>query len=366
MKFEASDLDSSTGEGTLLSLMLIVGTNNYSPGLFVAGGNNCTIFTSTDGRTWPAGTQPLPGCNGGSGAVVYAVHYADGRFWAAGSLSGPSSGCGLWNSADGFSWTQKTCSAANAVIRSFTSGIFNGSRVFVAGSTTSAPANQIFMVSTDGGTTWVDKNGPAAVAADYVGSLAFYNGSFVAGVLNNGVTTRSADGGATWVAGGGTGFIVSSTTFPVVTAGGDRFLAEGIVGTLASYTTSTDLGVSWTGSISGTTATTPHRGFAYSSDLNRLVMVHDACTLRTATGYTAFDSGQTMGTGCAAIDWRTVVYDPGLKIFVAAGNTQAGTLERFAVSPSGLIDSWTITSSSTNANQINSITVRPRVGQPAF
>ncbi len=358
--FETSSLDSATGEGSLLAMILLAGTISPIPTLYVAGGNNCTIFTSSDGKAWSTATQPLPNCVAGAGAV-YTMHFADGLFWAGGSLTTASSGCGLWSSPDAKSWTQRQCTVANAVIRSFTSGFVGsiGTRVFVAGSTTGTPAAQTFMVSTNGGATWTERTGPAAAAGDYVGSLAFFNNIFVATTTNTAVTTRSTDGGSSWSASGTTGMAFSTTTFPVLIATADRFVAEGLFSGFAYYLSSMDSGASWANSFTGTAASAPHRAVAYSADQGRLVMMHDGCSVRTATTYNAFDSGITMGTVCSGIDWRTVVYDPGLKQFVAAGNATTGVLERFAYSPSGLVDTWTINTTSTNANTINAMAVRP-------
>ncbi len=358
-------MDATSVEGSLLSLIL-VGQYPGVASLYVAGGNNCSIWRSNDGVSWTAAMNTLlPNCTGA--AAVYALHYADGLFMAVGSLTALTTGCGIWTSPDAVTWTQRTC-AGNAVLRSVTSGVVNGKRIFVAGATSSSNTNQVFSVSIDGGVTWTDRLGPTAAVGDYVGSLAFQNGIFHAGITNNSFLTKSLDGGASWNTAFNTALNATATTFPALIATDALIIAHlQTVGPNPAFVKSTDNGSSFAVPIQAGAAGTKLKAGAYSPGLDTLVLADVTCSMRTSKGLNSFDAATSMGSACTTIniDWYAVLWDASLNQFVAAGNTNGGLAERFGVSRTGLTDAWSFTTTNTGTNQINALTHRPYIA-PSF
>ena len=111
----------------------------YGQGLFVAGGNNGLLVTSTDGVSWNYRTSGF-----GSSNTIYGLAYGGGTFVAVG---GAASASVASTSTDGITWTTRTVNAGNKNLRgvAYCDGYFV---VTVGGGSTSP-----LILSTDG-ITW--------------------------------------------------------------------------------------------------------------------------------------------------------------------------------------------------------------------
>ena len=235
---------------------------------FVAVGANGALFSSTDGISWTALANPVPGVNlnavsyyggkfvavGNGGVILLSTDaatwtsystgtsnlYAISNFGVAGFAAAGASGT-ILTSSDGITWTPRTSNTTNPLY-----GITYGYNKYVAVGATSGGAGTL-LTSTDG-ITWVPYSLPSlaydlkgvayglpAVAYGYV-TTAPTIGIFVASGAN-GTLLTSLDGGLNWTI---QTAISGNPPINAVTFG-HQFIAVDNVG---SIYTSTD-GISW-------------------------------------------------------------------------------------------------------------------------
>lgn len=184
--------------------------------VYVAAGNNGALFSSADGVSWTALTNPAPTAN------LNAIAYSGGKYLAAGA------GGVILLSTDGVTWQQQTSNTANDLYA--VSG--NGVGGFVA----TGAAGSI-VTSTDGITWSASVSG--TVNALY--GITYANGKYIA-VGANGTLLSSADT-TTWQSiTPSTSSSLKTVTYGVASgATTGMFVALGDLGTLL---TSSD-GASW-------------------------------------------------------------------------------------------------------------------------
>jgi hypothetical protein len=147
----------------------------YGNNMFVTGGELGETSTSTDGATWTNST-------GAGIGEIRAIVCGDGKF-VAGSYSGK-----MAYSSDGIKWTVLTNSPfGNSSVHK----IVWGNNKFVAGGSSK------IAYSSDG-ITWTAVTDPFGGAGEYISTIAYGNGKFVAG-SSYGKMAYSSDG-ITWTA----------------------------------------------------------------------------------------------------------------------------------------------------------------------
>ncbi|MCP4283300.1 MAG: hypothetical protein GY792_02435 [Gammaproteobacteria bacterium] len=183
----------------------------------VTVGENGTILTSTDGKTWTARIS-------GTVANLTAVTYGKGTFVTAGQAGT------ILTSSDGVSWTKRTPGIAEQLW-----GISYGNGIFIA-----VGQRGIIITSPDR-VVWT----PRTVAASSLRGVAYSKGTFVTVGWDGRIF--SSTNGTTWtLRNSGTNKVVGSVVY-----GKGNFVAVGSSGTIL---TSPD-GISWKQRISGTSNT---------------------------------------------------------------------------------------------------------------
>jgi hypothetical protein len=200
----------------------------WGAGLFVLGGGNGQMTTSTDGVTWTTRTSGF-GTQG-----IFALTYGNGVY-VAGGLVGT-----LTTSTDGTTWTTRTSNFGSTAIRALT----YGDGLYVAGGETGQ-----LRTSTDA-VTWTTRT--STFGATNIRALT-YGTLYVAGG-DQGQLRTSTDA-ITWTT-RTSGFGVSTINALAYSDG--IYIATGAGGTI---NTSTD-GVTWTARTSGSTS--PINGVAVS------------------------------------------------------------------------------------------------------
>ena len=188
----------------------------YGNGLYVAVGASGTLTTSPDGTNWTSRTS------GFGTSSIEGVTYGDGLYVAVGRDGK------LTTSTDGITWASRTSAFGTTQIK----GVTYGDSLYVA-----AGYDGKLSTSTDG-TTWTSRT--SGFGTDNMFNVGYGNGLFIA---VGDLMTTSTDG-ITWTSrtsGFGSGQIYD------VTYGAGTYVAVGSSGTL---TTSTD-GITWTVRTSG-------------------------------------------------------------------------------------------------------------------
>jgi hypothetical protein len=151
--------------------------------IYVAVGNNGTLFSSSDGTTWTSRTSGF-----GSDAIL-DVAYGNGLFVAVGSNGKMST------STDGTTWTTRTANMATNPINKV--AYLNSLWIAVGGGMLSDGG---ITTSTDG-TTWTRRTVPSTVG-DNARYVTYGNGYYVVGTdYNSSNILYSANGTTGWTAG---------------------------------------------------------------------------------------------------------------------------------------------------------------------
>ena len=205
----------------------------YGNNMFVAVSYNTSTYdskiaTSTDGVTWTAVTTPPSGTD--------RIFYGNGKFIAVGTYKTAAS-------TDGVTWTAWSYNSSISI-----SSIAYGNDKFVAvgsGPGTGGGITSYCKVATStDGETWT--NVDVTFGEGYINSIAYGNGTFVAG-LNNGRMATSTDG-TTWT-------IVANSTFAAVGVigkiiyGNNTFVAVGldmVNSSMVSKVVTSPDGTTWT------------------------------------------------------------------------------------------------------------------------
>jgi hypothetical protein len=237
----------------------------YGNGLYVAGGNQAAISTSTDGISWTtrlviattstqinglaygAGVYVSVGSNthnksstdgitwttrAGGDSSFNDVIFADNLFVAAGSNTGGTSP-NLWTSTDGITWTTRAISGGMRIVRGLTFG--NG--LYVAGGELQvvASVDEPAIKTSTNGITWTTRT--VSFGGSSIQSVTFGNGLFVAGGTQGAIS--SSTDGITWTQ-RTSGF--GTSTVQSVAYGNNYYVAAGSSGIMTS---STDA-ITWT------------------------------------------------------------------------------------------------------------------------
>lgn len=267
----------SSGSGANLSFNSVA----YGNGRFV-GMASTGIFTSTDGKTWTAG----------SGASGTAVTFGNGKFVSVNI----SNGTGLaYTSTDGVTWSGGT-SGVNVTL----SDIVYGNSLYVA-----VGSGGYVYYSTDG-RSWTAGTGTSVVLY----GVTFRNGRFVAVGGSSAATAYYSLDGKTWTA---SNTINSTNPFNDVTYGNGKFVAVGFNG----YTAYSTDGVTWTAG-TGTSNTVTLNSVAYAN--GRFVAVGTSVNYNSDDGIT-WRASNSIGT------LTDVTYGNGR--FVAVGNSGLTTYIEF-------------------------------------
>jgi hypothetical protein len=241
----------------------------YNGSLYVAIGNFGAIFTSPDGTTWTS--RRATGCCVFNESIVWGAGLTT-PVWVVSGLASPG-GWYILSSPDGITWTMR----ANGAQAAYGAVAYGGSSTgfsFVSSYNNGTNYTPIVETSADG-ISWNASTGPnisaITVAIDAVtygngmfaavgggiftstdgaswtqqalpagtnglGTLAFGNGTFVAGDTSNGIATVTSTNGVNW------------TRHPLSIANGTQFGSAIVFGNGAFYSsgwsTSTD-GVTW-------------------------------------------------------------------------------------------------------------------------
>lgn len=147
----------------------------YGDNLWVAGGNNGGIRTSTDAVTWVTQTSNFPGSYTGS---IFSVAYGN-NLWVAGGRYGE-----LRTSTDAVTWTTRTSTFGTTDIRS----VAYANNLWVAGGDTGQ-----LRTSTDT-VTWTTQT--SNFGSDSIFSVAYGNNLWVAG--GQGGELRTSTDATTW------------------------------------------------------------------------------------------------------------------------------------------------------------------------
>ncbi|MDT7910494.1 WD40/YVTN/BNR-like repeat-containing protein, partial [Thermus sp.] len=177
----------------------------YGNGLFVAGGMNRTILTSSDGVTWTPQRTPETGYT----FSLNDVTYGNGLFVAVGDFGT------ILTSPDGVNWTQRTSGTSYSL-----RGVAYGNGLFVA-----VGDFDTILTSPDG-VSWTPQRTPVTGSIFYLYNVTYGNGLFVA-VGGTGAILTSPDGVSWTPQTSGTG-----NTLYGVTYGNGRFVAVGMYGTI--------------------------------------------------------------------------------------------------------------------------------------
>lgn len=169
---------------------------------FIAVGANGTIIKTTDGGSnWAA-------CNSGTSSTLYAVSFAS----AVGGFAVGDNGTILVTSDGGLNWDAVSSGLANR----FYDVVYNGTNVFVTGSSTSPSSPGTIWRSLDNGINWTRNN---INSASYFSSIKFLSETIgyatcygVNNVLSN--IAKTTDGGLTWsLINNGVSYALNSISF---------------------------------------------------------------------------------------------------------------------------------------------------------
>jgi PKD repeat protein len=189
----------------------------YGNGLFVAVGDNGSIQTSPDGKTWTPGT--------GTTSTFDDVLWSGSQFLAVG-CSGV-----LATSPDGMTWTPRSAFPSNLCLRAVA---WNGTRYAAVGYSSTINAPGQIWTSLDG-LNWFLQT---STSANQLLSDILWNGSRFVAVGRSGITLTSLDG-IIW----SSKYIGSSVSLSGIAWDGSRFVVTSASGNLLY--TSPD-GESWT------------------------------------------------------------------------------------------------------------------------
>lgn len=345
LKVEPNALDSTTPFGFLLALLL-----SAPSGLYVAGGDQCSIWTSVGGKDWALVPNALPGCAGGG--AVNALAYGNGYFLAAGA-STLAAGCGLWTSPDGSSWKQHTCGSGD-VLPLFSAHYSTALGKFYAGGGKPG-ANCAHHSGKPTDSTWTQ--GLAGCSG---------GGGNMISLVELGGTIYGSDS----VGGGNAPFAVTgstSATFPTGMTGGswrltfggsNRMIAFGAAGG-AAIQTSNDSGVGWNGSPLVKSGMVQFTAGVAVPATNTFIGIGDVtpCTLGLSTDNGASFQSSTAVAGCSGTLLQAIVYNEKASRFVLGGKDASNTL--FGTSTTGAHDSWTFARPLDTAWAVRSIAVKP-------
>ncbi|MBX7058142.1 MAG: hypothetical protein K1X75_08740 [Leptospirales bacterium] len=314
------------------------------PPLYMAGGTNCSIWRSFDGRNWTA-LNALPGCSAGA---VNAMTYAGGLFVAVGDRGGNT--CGLWTSRDGERWTQLSCVGASAAL----TGIAFGGGVFTIVGKGFAGGYES-MYSADGGGSWLNLNymDGAATAANSIESIAYIPrlNQFVAMQQQTQLTKARTPFGSWNTIGSAIGLDPAFVVNGPEINGTARLLVGGASGGSPVGRWSDDAAGLWTSATPvpfGGVAGAPFAA-AYCHN-RRFVIVRTACELSVSANGQSYDPAPFAVSGCSADLHAIACSDSG---FLAGGAN--GT---FLYSTTGLVSDWRVALSPASTAIVNAIATR--------
>lgn len=349
--FNESPLDSNTGDGLLLAVSLLGGSDPPGSSLptIVAVGNACEVYRSRDGDNWAMST--MPGCTAGS---LKGIVYTGSQFVVVGDAGGST--CGIWTSPDGLSWQTRSCGGTKP-LSSIAYDPASSTLVAVGQCNTT---NYSVESSTNGASSWINSAtyGAAACGTSYAGSVArtHTSGHFIFTDTTTG-TGLSTNGGATWapttaaVTGYANGITAVTADSPVVAV-------MGLVGAFANATASSNEGVSW----SANTAVPASGGamrVAIPYAAQSYLVIGDICLMaKTTNNFTSYAASPSTMPGCTAFGNSIIyagIYHPSLG-FVVGGNKVTGNTLWFAKSADSSV--WNFVGQS-GVNNINGMAVKP-------
>jgi hypothetical protein len=191
----------------------------YGGGLYVMGGSNGNIATSTDGVTW----TPRPSA---TTSTIYTLAYGASKFVAAGQLGV------METSTNGIAWTTQN----SGTVTQINKVAYLNSALFLAG-------GQGFLATSTDAVTWTSRT-LTTPATTTINTITFGASVYLyAGSSGNVATSTDA---ITWTA----RTFGTVSTINAVTFGNSIFVAVGVAGALK---TSTD-GITWTVRTSNTTS----------------------------------------------------------------------------------------------------------------
>ena len=345
LKVHLNNLDSTTPLGLITTLFLTRST----PG-FLAVGANCSAWTSESGTAWTLLSNPFTGCSVSGTGTLYSVAYGNGTYVVVGSTTSATTGCGIWTSTDGATWTARTCALAYPL----RSVAFSKSRGhFVAAGANSNSADCDVLVGNSDGSTWTaaatKPTCGGGMGAVFSKSMIAYGNKFM--LMSSLINTFTTTDGSAWVPTGFSPGLTPSNTLVAVAA--PRVAVVGQMTGVARAAYTDDDGVStWTTNASTTGAEIKVGAF----DGSRFVGVGFNCELARSTDNLASISAgtTTFGSNCSNIDWSALVYSSSRGRYVAGGRGSVDIKERFAYSTTGELDTWTILQLA-NSNTVNAI-----------
>lgn len=263
---------------TKLNDRLNVITYGAGPDLWILAtltGSSDELFSSPDGQSWTS--------RSGTSGSVREVGFGNGVYCTAGWDAR------LKRSTDGITWSENQTGLAGDTMGVGT----DGAGVWSVGGS----AGEL-LISTDDASSWRLANDSGVYTSDWVRSIDYGDGLFVA-VSSNGkiITSPDADN---WSEAASSG-VVTTETLHAVAFGGGLWIAVGANGVIIE---SSD-GDNWRLIDSGTTVTL--LGVAYASGPSRFVAVgQNGMILRQSLAGTATITGTVTDSGGVAIEGATV------------------------------------------------------------
>ncbi len=344
LQVETNLLDASSPMGLLISAALA-----SRPLGFLAVGQSCTAWSSTDGTSWSQLPNNFTGCDRNASAELYSVAYGSGVFVVVGSTTGTNAGCGIWTGKDGRNWTRQSCSFAYPLRAvAYSSSL---QRFVAVGTNSDAVVCDSMFSSLDGNTWNVASSSPSCAGGGgtlFAKSLISYGTKLM--VLTSSGTATTPDGNA-WTATSSIPFLTPNNSLVVGTSA--RIAAVGAAGGTAAFQYSdNEGGTPWTASAGAFGVEMKAAAF----DGTKAVGVGNNCNLVHSTDnfVNIAATPSSMGTGCSGVDWSALAYSASRGGFVAGGKTTGDLKETFASSKTGAADSWTVVSLA-NGNQVNAI-----------
>lgn len=360
MQAEKVSLDTSGAQGLLLGSLSFElglfggGSGGYSGAQFVAVGGD-TGWYSFDGTSdWTAFAFT------GSGINVRSVAFGNGTWVAVGNYN--DTGCGIWTSPDGVTWTRRDCAPGDNELKK---AVVYGKGVFLAGGGLDGGIVKIIR-STDNGATWFIQSAGSPMDQD-ITTMAFDSGTgnFVASTgANQGLDEvyLSTDG-INWTA---VEMPPYSQSFKLKPGSAGIVIAYGSFNDGTNTYWSYSQGIISSGTISWNNGL--EKSYDYQSSYSftygegrHVAVGHDyyqsTCYFLYSTGSSSWGSG-SQPPGCSSASgayWTAVTYSPGRSRFIAAGFNNSASLPDFVWSDDGLTWNWKSGNNVSPGNAPNSI-----------
>ncbi|TGK25597.1 hypothetical protein EHQ05_11900 [Leptospira yasudae] len=323
---------------------------------FVAVGEKCSSWNSSDGKTWTYSNTKFPGCTDGS---ISAIAYGNGTWVAVGALNA-NGGCGIWSSKDAETWTASSCASnpsppnGTPALHPLYTIVYAGTRFFAGGPHNGSTTGVGFFgqVSSDG-SSWQYlslTDGSSYIGSDYLYSSS-YN-SVTSEVYFSGVHNVNSEVISVALPGLGQSSVsVSMISFSygvlalksgqVLVYGDDNYTSPtmGVVKIGNSITTVSSASSSNTG-------VTSHINIA-AEGKDKIVILGNQCKIDYYQfGLNVWHPGiaapaPTM-TNCSGLDWTSMAYNSTLDLYVAGARVSGSTPTAFAYSTTGLPSAWTV------------------------